>query len=63
MADLVDNIEYWRARAEETRVLAESMKDEASRRVMLGIAEDFERMADRAEERVQRRKQSAGKKQ
>jgi len=48
---LLDNPEYWRARAEETRVVAESMQDEESREMMLRIASDYEHMAERAEER------------
>jgi hypothetical protein len=33
----------WRARAKETRILAEKMKGEISKHLMLRIAEDYER--------------------
>ena len=58
MSGLFDNVEYWRGRAEETRTIAESMKDEASKNIMLGIARDYDRMADRAEERLKLQKMS-----
>jgi hypothetical protein len=43
--------EYWRARAEETRTLAENMKDPYTRETMQRIARDYEMLAQRAEER------------
>ena len=43
--------EYWRARAEETRTLAENMKDPYTRETMHRIARDYEILAQRAEER------------
>jgi hypothetical protein len=46
--------EYWRARAEETRTLAENMKDRFCRETMQRIARDYEMLAQRAEEREQR---------
>ena len=49
---LLDNPEYWRKRAEEARVVAESIRDAKSRETMLGVAEDYERMAMRAEDRA-----------
>jgi hypothetical protein len=58
MAGLVDNPEYWRGRAEETRTLADAMKDETSKKIMRGIAEDYERMAKRAVERRKEKKRS-----
>jgi hypothetical protein len=59
MTGLIDNVEYWRGRAEETRTIAESMDDdEASMNIMLGIAKDYDRMAERAEERLKHRKKS-----
>lgn len=51
MSELVDNVEYWRGRAEETRVIAESLKDTTAKQIMLGIAEDYDRMAELAERR------------
>jgi hypothetical protein len=58
MSGLVDNVEYWRGRAEETRTIAESIDDETPKNIMLGIAKDYDRMAERAEERLKRRKKS-----
>jgi len=52
---LVDNPEYWRTRAEEARVVAESMQDTTSREMMLRVVRDYERMADRAEQRASRK--------
>jgi hypothetical protein len=42
----------WRARAEEARMLANQMNDSESRDAMLRIAEDYERLAKRAEDRT-----------
>jgi hypothetical protein len=56
MAGLIDNPEYWRGRAEETRTLADSLKDKESKQIMLGIAKDYDRMAELAEQRVNLRK-------
>jgi hypothetical protein len=52
---LLDNPEYWWARAEEARVVAESMQDATSREMMLRIVSDYERMAEKAEERSNRK--------
>jgi hypothetical protein len=42
--------EYWRARAEETRTLAETMRYTDTRTVLSTIADDYERIAKAAEE-------------
>ena len=52
MLGLLDNAKYWRSRAEEARLLAESLEDAQSKQIMLGIAGDYERMAELAEQRV-----------
>ena len=52
---LLDNPGYWQARAEEARVVAESLQDPTSREIMLRIASDYERMAEKAEERSKRK--------
>jgi hypothetical protein len=49
---MFDDPAHWRQRAEEARVLAEQMSDAASREMMLGIAKDYERLAERAEQRA-----------
>jgi hypothetical protein len=40
--------EHWRQLAEECRVLAEQMKDEKARKMMLRIADDYVELAVRA---------------
>ena len=45
------NVNYWRNRAEQVRVLAELMQDEQSKKLMFCIANEYERMAERAERR------------
>jgi hypothetical protein len=52
MLGLLDNAKYWRSRAEEARVVAGSLGDMQSKHIMLGIAGDYERMAELAEQRV-----------
>jgi hypothetical protein len=58
---LFDDPKHWRGRAEEARVLAEQMSDSASREMMLGIAKDYERLAERAEQlaREERKKKES----
>lgn len=43
---------HWRARAEDMRVLAERMKGAISRHMMHRIADDYERLAQTVEQRV-----------
>ena len=43
---------HWRARAEEARAMAEQMPDPEAKRMMLGIAEGYEKLALRAEQRA-----------
>jgi hypothetical protein len=43
--------EYWRNRAEEVRTRAEGMTDPQARNTLLRIAQDYEMLAKRAEER------------
>jgi len=45
------NPKHWRARAEEARVVAQSLGDAECRRMMLQVAHDYERLADQAERR------------
>jgi DNA-binding ferritin-like protein len=49
---------HWRERAEEARARAEQMTDRDARQMMLGIAEDYEKLAKRAEERFKSLPQS-----
>jgi hypothetical protein len=55
---LIDNPEHWRARAEEARVLAEQIDDPGAKQTMLRIAESYERLAERAAERLKENKQN-----
>jgi len=49
---MFENANYWRSRAEEARLLADSLEDAQSKQIMLGIAGDYERIAELAEQRV-----------
>lgn len=42
---------HWHERAEEARAMAEAMSDPEAKRIMLGIAESYDRVAKRAEAR------------
>jgi hypothetical protein len=52
MANLFNNPKHWRNRAEEARAIAESLANAEAKRIMNGIAEDYERLAKRAEARL-----------
>jgi hypothetical protein len=43
---------HWHERAEEARALAEQMKDEVTKQTMLGLAQDYDRLAVRASIRL-----------
>jgi hypothetical protein len=49
MRSLFDDPEHWRGRAEEARMIAGTMKDGDSRRILLEIAVGYERMAEQAD--------------
>ena len=52
MVDLHDAA-YWRKRAEESRLIAEGMRDPEAKRMLLNIAAGYDHLAARAELRVQ----------
>jgi hypothetical protein len=52
---ILDNPEHWLGRAEEARSIAEQLSDPESRRMMLRIAEDYERLATHARRRQEGR--------
>jgi CRISPR/Cas system-associated protein Csm6 len=51
-ASIAIDPKHWRKRAEEARNLADKMNDPLSKEMMLGIAKDYEHLAERAEERA-----------
>jgi hypothetical protein len=52
MASYLDNPQLWRDRAEEARTMAEGTADADARRIMLSIAQNYEELAERAEQRL-----------
>jgi hypothetical protein len=44
-ASNLENPEYWRFRAEEVRTIADDMRDGEPKKIMLRIAEDYEKIA------------------
>jgi hypothetical protein len=54
---LLDNVEHWRTRAKEMRESAEAIEDRASREAMLGMATEYDRLAELAEQRFKDKEQ------
>jgi hypothetical protein len=48
----ISDPKHWLARAKEARALAEQLDDAEAKRTMLATADDYERLAKRAEERA-----------
>jgi predicted anti-sigma-YlaC factor YlaD len=46
------NPKHWRDRAEDARTVAESLTNSECRRMMLQVADDYDKLANRAEERA-----------
>ena len=53
MTSFFNDPERWRNRAEKARSLADQMNDAAFKQMMLRIAADYDRLAERAAPRVQ----------
>jgi hypothetical protein len=53
-ASSINDLQHWRNSANEIRALVDNIKDEASKQKMLRIADDYEHLAKRAEERGKR---------
>ena len=51
MSRIIDNPKHWRDRAEKMRALASKIDDPKNKRTMLEIADGYDRLAKRAEER------------
>jgi hypothetical protein len=54
----INDPKHWRDRAEEARAHAEQMTDRDTRQTLLKIAEDYEELARRAENRLRQREGS-----
>ena len=50
-ASFINDPQHWRDRAEEMRSLAAEMTNEQTQKSMLRIANDYDKLAQRAEER------------
>jgi len=61
MPSAIYDPKHWRERAEETRILADHIHDSEAKRIMLDIAERYERMAKRYE-RMAKRAEARAKK-
>ena len=51
-ASFISDPQHWRKRADEAHSLADDMRDEISKRMMLQIANDYEHLAKCAKQRA-----------
>jgi hypothetical protein len=52
MLAVLHGVTYWRSRAEEARAVAEHLTTLEAKRIMLDVAEGYDKLAEVAEERV-----------
>ena len=50
----INDAKHWRDRAAQMRVLSDAMKELEAQRMMLKLANDYDKLADRAEDRASR---------
>ena len=50
----INDSKHWRDRAAEMRLLSDEIKDLEARRIMLKLANDYDKLADRAKDRAAR---------
>ena len=55
----INDPKHWRERAEEARAHAEQISDEIARKTMLKIVEDYEKLAQRAENRLRQQQRDS----
>ena len=48
----LNDSKHWRDRAAEMRVLSDGVKDQEAQRMMLKLANDYDNLADRAQDRA-----------
>ena len=54
MLPILNNPKHWRERADEARAVADQLDDLDARSTMLGIADEYERLAQNAARRLTR---------
>jgi hypothetical protein len=52
MATLLNDVTHWHNRAEEARIVAEGLTDSVAKRMMLGVAESYDKLVRHAEARI-----------
>jgi hypothetical protein len=56
MLSLLNDVTHWRNRAQEVRAVAEHLPNQEARRVMFGIAEGYDQLAQGGEARIAARR-------
>ena len=63
MPALLNNPAHWHLRAEEAKLLANQLEDPEAKAATLKIAQEYERLAVRAAERMRKQEQESGSNQ